>query len=113
MATRQVLMSKLLNELKKISRQLQCLSHNDTTTYKMLLSELRTKKKKIFEVGSVFIIKKVELKKKEDDEIHEESWVRCDKCVRCIHQICALCNTCQNKDQRSKYVCPSYTIETR
>jgi len=70
-------------------------------------------KKKLFEVGGVIIIKKKWSWKKEDDEIHEESWVRCNKCERCIHQICALCNTCQNKDQRSKYVCPSYTIETR
>jgi len=30
---------------KKKSRQLQCLSHNDTTTYKKLLSEWKTKKK--------------------------------------------------------------------
>jgi len=58
-------------------------------------------------------VKKQELTKKKNDEIHEESWVQCDKCERWIHQICALFNTRQNKDQRSEYICPTCTIEDR
>lgn len=57
--------------------------------------------------------KKSQLMKKKNDEVHEESWVQCDKCERWIHQICALFNTRQNKDQRSEYTCPKCTIETR
>ena len=45
-------------------------------------------------------LKKQELTKKKNDEIHEESWVQCDKCERWIHQVCGLFNTRQNKDQR-------------
>jgi len=67
---------------------------------------------KPIEVGDV-VIKKHELAKKKNDEIHEESWVQCDKCERWIHQICALFNTRQNKDQRSEYVCPTCTIDDR
>jgi len=53
------------------------------------------------------------LTKKKNDEVHEESWVQCDRCERWIHQICALFNTRQNKDQRSEYVCPRCTIADR
>lgn len=59
------------------------------------------------------VIKKEGLVKKKNDEVHEESWVQCDRCERWIHQICALFNTRQNKDQRSEYACPRCTIEER
>ena len=58
-------------------------------------------------------IRKSTLSKKKNDEVHEESWVQCDKCERWIHQICALFNTRQNKDQRSEYTCPKCTIDER
>jgi E1A/CREB-binding protein len=58
-------------------------------------------------------IKKEQLIKKKNDEVHEESWVQCDRCERWVHQICALFNTRQNKDQRSEYACPRCTIEER
>lgn len=58
-------------------------------------------------------IKKEALVKKKNDEVHEESWVQCDRCERWIHQICALFNTRQNKDQRSEYACPRCSIEER
>jgi len=58
-------------------------------------------------------LKKEQLTKKKNDEVHEESWVQCDKCERWIHQICALFNTRQNKDQRSEYICPKCTIDDR
>ena len=58
-------------------------------------------------------IRKSTLLKKKNDEVHEESWVQCDKCERWIHQICALFNTRQNKDQRSEYTCPKCTIDER
>ncbi|GKY91017.1 hypothetical protein MPSEU_000074500 [Mayamaea pseudoterrestris] len=58
-------------------------------------------------------VKKEELTKKKNDEVHEESWVQCDRCERWVHQICALFNTRQNKDQRSEYACPRCTISER
>ena len=58
-------------------------------------------------------VKKEGLVKKKNDEVHEESWVQCDRCERWVHQICALFNTRQNKDQRSEYACPRCTIEER
>lgn len=58
-------------------------------------------------------VKKEGLVKKKNDEVHEESWVQCDRCERWVHQICALFNTRQNKDQRSEYACPSCTIDER
>lgn len=58
-------------------------------------------------------VKKEQLVKKKNDEVHEESWVQCDRCERWVHQICALFNTRQNKDQRSEYACPRCTIEER
>jgi E1A/CREB-binding protein len=58
-------------------------------------------------------IKKESLTKKRNDEVHEESWVQCDRCERWVHQICALFNTRQNKDQRSEYACPRCTIDAR
>jgi E1A/CREB-binding protein len=58
-------------------------------------------------------IKKESLTKKKNDEVHEESWVQCDRCERWVHQICALFNTRQNKDQRSEYCCPRCTIDER
>lgn len=57
--------------------------------------------------------KKMDLVKKKNDEVREESWVNCDTCQRWIHQICGLFNTRQNKDQMSKYVCPCCTIAER
>jgi hypothetical protein len=59
------------------------------------------------------VIRKSELGKKKNDEVHEESWVACDTCGRWIHQICGLFNTRQNKDQRSEYECPACTIKKR
>ena len=58
-------------------------------------------------------IRKESLVKKKNDEVHEESWVQCDRCERWVHQICALFNTRQNKDQRSEYACPKCTILER
>jgi len=66
----------------------------------------------VLELGDI-AIKKEQLTKKKNDEVHEESWVQCDKCERWIHQICALFNTRQNKDQRSEFTCPRCTIEER
>ena len=56
---------------------------------------------------------KKDLIKKKNDDVHEESWVQCDKCERWIHQICALFNTRQNKDQQSEYTCPRCSVEER
>jgi E1A/CREB-binding protein len=70
------------------------------------------KEGKSIELGDISI-KKEALVKKKNDEVHEESWVQCDRCERWIHQICALFNTRQNKDQRSEYACPRCTIEER
>jgi len=64
------------------------------------------------DIGDVSL-KKTELLKKKNDEVHEESWVQCDKCERWIHQICALFNTRQNKDQRSEFTCPRCMIAER
>lgn len=58
-------------------------------------------------------LKKEAMVKKKNDEVHEESWVQCDRCERWVHQICALFNTRQNKDQRSEYACPRCTINER
>lgn len=66
----------------------------------------------LLELGDVSIRKEALLKKK-NDELHEESWVQCDRCERWVHQICALFNTRQNKDQRSEFACPRCTIEER
>lgn len=57
--------------------------------------------------------KKAELKKKKNDEVHEESWVQCDVCERWIHQICGLFNTRQNKEHHSEYCCPLCLLEKR
>jgi len=51
-------------------------------------------------------IMKADLKKKKNDEVHEESWVQCDDCERWVHQICGLFNTRQNREQHSEYCCP-------
>jgi hypothetical protein len=51
-------------------------------------------------------IMKGDLKKKKNDEVHEESWVQCDTCERWVHQICGLFNTRQNKEHHSEYCCP-------
>jgi E1A/CREB-binding protein len=51
-------------------------------------------------------IAKNDLKKKKNDEVHEESWVQCDVCEKWIHQICGLFNTRQNKEHHSEYSCP-------
>lgn len=66
----------------------------------------------LLDLGDISI-KKEELVKKKNDEVHEESWVQCDRCERWVHQICALFNTRQNKDQRSEYACPRCTIDER
>jgi E1A/CREB-binding protein len=67
---------------------------------------------KTIELGDI-AVKKELLTKKKNDEVHEESWVQCDRCERWVHQICALFNTRQNKDQRSEYACPRCTIDER
>ena len=70
------------------------------------------KENQTIDMGDVQI-QKQNLVKKKHDEVHEESWVQCDKCERWIHQICGLFNTRQNKDQRSEYTCPRCTIDAR
>jgi hypothetical protein len=51
-------------------------------------------------------IMKKDMRKKRNDEVHEESWVQCDTCERWVHQICGLFNTRQNKEHQSEYCCP-------
>ena len=58
-------------------------------------------------------LKKADLKKKKNDEVHEENWVHCDECKRWIHQICGLFNSRQNKDSNSSYCCPKCLLEKR
>jgi E1A/CREB-binding protein len=58
-------------------------------------------------------IMKSDLKKKKNDEVHEESWVQCDSCQRWVHQICGLFNTRQNKEHHSEYHCPKCMYEKR
>jgi E1A/CREB-binding protein len=58
-------------------------------------------------------IKKSQLKKKKNDEIHEESWVQCDTCEKWIHQICSLFNTRQNKEHQKEYSCPECLLKKR
>ena len=56
-------------------------------------------------------VMKDDLKKKKNDEVHEESWVQCDDCQCWIHQICGLFNTRQNKEHHSKYFCPKCLLK--
>lgn len=58
-------------------------------------------------------IKKSDLVKKKNDEVHEESWVQCDACERWVHQICGLFNSRQNKEHHSEYCCPQCLLEKR
>lgn len=58
-------------------------------------------------------LKKSDLKKKKNDEVHEENWVQCDVCERWIHQICGLFNPRQNTDNQSTYSCPKCLLEER
>jgi E1A/CREB-binding protein len=58
-------------------------------------------------------VAKPDLKKKKNDEVHEESWVQCDVCERWIHQICGLFNTRQNKEHHSEYCCPVCLLDKR
>lgn len=58
-------------------------------------------------------VAKTELKKKKNDEVHEESWVQCDVCEKWIHQICGLFNTRQNKEHHSEYCCPLCLLDKR
>ena len=58
-------------------------------------------------------LKKSELIKRKNDEVHEESWVQCDDCERWIHQICGLYNTRHDKDNKSAYSCPLCLLEKR
>jgi E1A/CREB-binding protein len=58
-------------------------------------------------------VQKVDLKKKKNDKVHEESWVQCDLCNRWIHQICGLFNTRQNKEHHSEYCCPLCLLDKR
>jgi hypothetical protein len=58
-------------------------------------------------------IAKADLKKKKNDEVHEESWVQCDVCEKWIHQICGLFNTRQNKEHHSEYCCPLCLLDKR
>jgi E1A/CREB-binding protein len=56
-------------------------------------------------------VMKADLKKKKNDEVHEESWVQCDTCQRWVHQICGLFNGRQNTQQHSEYCCPRCLCE--
>jgi Bromodomain/TAZ zinc finger len=58
-------------------------------------------------------IQKSDLKKKKNDEQHEESWVQCDFCNSWVHQICGLFNTRQNKEHQSEYCCPKCLLHKR
>jgi E1A/CREB-binding protein len=58
-------------------------------------------------------ISKTDLKKKKNDEVHEESWVQCDSCESWVHQICGLFNTRQNKEHHSQYCCPKCLLSKR
>jgi len=58
-------------------------------------------------------VKKAELTKRKNDEVHEESWVQCDDCERWIHQICGLYNTRQDKENTSAYSCPLCLLDKR
>jgi E1A/CREB-binding protein len=58
-------------------------------------------------------VTKDELKKKKNDEVHEESWVQCDDCQCWIHQICGLFNSRQNKEHHSKYFCPKCLLKKK
>jgi E1A/CREB-binding protein len=58
-------------------------------------------------------ISKTDLKKKKNDEIHEESWVQCDDCERWVHQICGLFNTRLNKEHQSEYCCPECLLQKK
>eukprot|EP00584_Thalassiosira_punctigera_P019572 CAMPEP_0172557286 /NCGR_PEP_ID=MMETSP1067-20121228/72428_1 /TAXON_ID=265564 ORGANISM="Thalassiosira punctigera, Strain Tpunct2005C2" /NCGR_SAMPLE_ID=MMETSP1067 /ASSEMBLY_ACC=CAM_ASM_000444 /LENGTH=784 /DNA_ID=CAMNT_0013346341 /DNA_START=1 /DNA_END=2355 /DNA_ORIENTATION=+ len=58
-------------------------------------------------------VKKSELTKRKNDEVHEESWVQCDDCERWIHQICGLYNTRQDKENTSAYSCPLCLLDKR
>eukprot|EP00542_Grammatophora_oceanica_P014911 CAMPEP_0194032300 /NCGR_PEP_ID=MMETSP0009_2-20130614/5275_1 /TAXON_ID=210454 /ORGANISM="Grammatophora oceanica, Strain CCMP 410" /LENGTH=1696 /DNA_ID=CAMNT_0038672697 /DNA_START=105 /DNA_END=5195 /DNA_ORIENTATION=+ len=58
-------------------------------------------------------IMKADLKKRKNDEVHEESWVQCDGCESWVHQICGLFNTRQNKEHHSTYYCPKCLLRRR
>jgi len=58
-------------------------------------------------------VKKADLTKRKNDEVHEESWVQCDDCERWIHQICGLYNTRQDKENSNAYSCPLCLLEKR
>eukprot|EP00549_Striatella_unipunctata_P007466 CAMPEP_0118699080 /NCGR_PEP_ID=MMETSP0800-20121206/15645_1 /TAXON_ID=210618 ORGANISM="Striatella unipunctata, Strain CCMP2910" /NCGR_SAMPLE_ID=MMETSP0800 /ASSEMBLY_ACC=CAM_ASM_000638 /LENGTH=800 /DNA_ID=CAMNT_0006599147 /DNA_START=386 /DNA_END=2789 /DNA_ORIENTATION=+ len=58
-------------------------------------------------------IKKSELTRKKNDEVHEENWVQCDSCERWIHQICGLFNTRKHKAHESEYCCPNCLLARR
>ena len=58
-------------------------------------------------------VKKADLAKRKNDEVHEESWVQCDDCERWIHQICGLYNTRQDKENTSAYSCPLCLLDKR
>ena len=58
-------------------------------------------------------LNKMDLKKKKNDEVHEENWVQCDICQRWIHQICGLFNSRQNADNGSTYSCPKCLLDER
>jgi len=64
------------------------------------------------EIGAVKV-KKAELTKRKNDEVHEESWVQCDDCERWIHQICGLYNTRHDKDNTGAYSCPLCLLDKR
>lgn len=62
-------------------------------------------------------VKKEELTKRKNDELHEEPWVQCDKCNRWVHQICVLFNgrkvDGKNEKQSEPFYCPSCLLEVR
>ncbi|GBG25890.1 Histone acetyltransferase HAC1 [Hondaea fermentalgiana] len=51
-------------------------------------------------------VEKSALKKKENTEDTEESWVQCNRCCRWYHQICAMFNGRSSVGKASSYFCP-------
>eukprot|EP01084_Bolivina_argentea_P041467 76537_1 len=59
------------------------------------------------------LVKKDELSRKKNDEVHEEPWVECGCCKRWVHQVCALFNGRQHTDEKMNYYCPKCILARR